>query len=123
MPLEIAENYGLQLQDAQAWYSGVHITAHRYVSATALERALEGKCATPRWWELACTDSLDLVLLSTAALVTAGVLPAELAITPTELIHPEVAELMPMVSCIVCVASCVFLVRSICLVCAVQTES
>ena len=59
-------------------------------------------------WELACTDSLDLVLLSTAALVTAGVLPAELAITPTELIHPEVAELMPMVSlhrvcCIVCV--------------------
>ena len=58
-------------------------------------------------WELACTDSLDLVLLSTAALVTAGVLPAELAITPTELIHPEVAELMPMVSCIVCVASCV----------------
>jgi len=50
MPLEIAENYALQLQDAQAWYSGVHITAHRYVSATALERALEGKCATPKWW-------------------------------------------------------------------------
>ena len=73
-------------------------------------------------WELACTDSLDVVLLSTAALVTAGVLPAELAITPTELIHPEVAELMPMVSlhrvcCIVCVALCVFLMRPICLVC------
>ena len=71
MPQTIATNYSLQLKDAQNWYSGVHITAHRYVSATALERALE-------------------------ALVTAGVLPSDVQTTPKDLIHSKVAELMPM---------------------------
>jgi len=71
MPQTIATNYSLQLKDAQSWYSGVHIAAHRYVSATALERALE-------------------------ALVTAGVLPSDVQTTPTDLIHSKVAELMPM---------------------------
>ena len=69
IPQEISMNYGLKLIDAQKWYSGVTISAHRHVSETALERALE-------------------------ALVEAGVLPKECAILPQDLIHSDVAELL-----------------------------
>eukprot|EP00043_Microstomoeca_roanoka_P006354 m.62229 g.62229 ORF g.62229 m.62229 type:complete len:582 (+) comp13381_c0_seq5:173-1918(+) len=41
MPREIASTYGLQLADAQAWYSGVEIVANRFVSEAALEKAVE----------------------------------------------------------------------------------
>ena len=40
----IAEEYGMQLEDAQTWYDGVDITAHRFVSQKALETTLRVLC-------------------------------------------------------------------------------
>ena len=70
MPQTIAERYALQPVDAKAWYSGVKIAAHRFVSEAALESAL-------------------------AALVSAGVLPAETSVLPASLLDDRVAQLQP----------------------------
>ncbi len=40
MPQEISQRYGLQIEDARAWYSAVNITAERFISRSALERVL-----------------------------------------------------------------------------------
>ena len=40
MPAFIAKSYGLLPEDAASWYKGVDISAHRYVSAAAIETAL-----------------------------------------------------------------------------------
>ncbi len=71
MPAEIAQRYSLEPADAEAWYNGVRITAHRYVSEAALERALE-------------------------ALLEAGVLDKNVKTDPLSLIHTSVAEIRPM---------------------------
>ncbi|EDQ86431.1 uncharacterized protein MONBRDRAFT_33828, partial [Monosiga brevicollis MX1] len=41
MPTQIAEKYGLKPEDAAAWYQGVRITAERFISEAALDRAVE----------------------------------------------------------------------------------
>lgn len=40
MPLQIARRYGLQKADAEAWYSGVRITANRAIQESAIRLAL-----------------------------------------------------------------------------------
>ena len=40
MPAFIAKTYGLLPEDASAWYKGVDISAHRFISAAAIETAL-----------------------------------------------------------------------------------
>ena len=46
MPSFIAETYKLKPEDAAAWYGGVDIAAHRFVSEAALERTLQILCET-----------------------------------------------------------------------------
>eukprot|EP00052_Salpingoeca_macrocollata_P014618 m.115173 g.115173 ORF g.115173 m.115173 type:complete len:659 (-) comp19381_c0_seq4:28-2004(-) len=68
MPDEVARRYGLQPEDAHAWYDAVHIAAERFISVTALERAVE-------------------------ALKAGGVLASELQVSLDQLVAPGFGEL------------------------------
>ncbi len=41
MPTIVAKRFGLELADAEAWYSTVRITAERFVSEATLAKTLE----------------------------------------------------------------------------------
>ena len=70
MPATIAANYAIELADAEKWYGGVRIVAERFISESAIERAVD-------------------------ALRDVGVISPELAdaFSPEDAIEPRVAEL------------------------------